>query len=83
MHPIKINYSPARKHTNDNEIDRASNQICIMCTRQVMPKDLPSFTGNPEEWPIFISNEYMRFLKIRKSDQTVTLNFVIVVCIII
>ncbi|XP_062534005.1 uncharacterized protein LOC134203042 [Armigeres subalbatus] len=27
-----------------------------LSARQVMPRDLPEFYGNPEDWPIFISN---------------------------
>ncbi|XP_058467435.1 uncharacterized protein LOC131440300 [Malaya genurostris] len=27
-----------------------------LATRQVIPRELPSFTGNPEEWPLFISS---------------------------
>ncbi|XP_062709889.1 uncharacterized protein LOC134288601 [Aedes albopictus] len=27
-----------------------------MAARQVVPRELPVFTGNPEEWPIFISS---------------------------
>lgn len=27
-----------------------------LSARQVMPKDLPYFSGKPEEWPVFISN---------------------------
>ncbi|XP_073821618.1 uncharacterized protein [Musca autumnalis] len=27
-----------------------------IAARQVIPKDLPNFDGNPEDWPLFISN---------------------------
>ncbi|XP_062704691.1 uncharacterized protein LOC115265156 [Aedes albopictus] len=27
-----------------------------LSARQVVPKELPTFTGNPEEWPLFISS---------------------------
>ncbi|XP_058826986.1 uncharacterized protein LOC131686971 [Topomyia yanbarensis] len=27
-----------------------------LAARQVMPRDLPSFSGNPADWPVFISN---------------------------
>ncbi|XP_036332247.1 uncharacterized protein LOC118743590 [Rhagoletis pomonella] len=35
------------------DITLSSSQVA---TRQVMLKDLPFFSGNPEEWPVFITN---------------------------
>ncbi|XP_062710760.1 uncharacterized protein LOC134288863 [Aedes albopictus] len=37
----------------NDEIGPTSRQLAA---RQVMGKDLPTFSGNPEEWPIWISN---------------------------
>ncbi|XP_052562663.1 uncharacterized protein LOC120431010 [Culex pipiens pallens] len=36
--------------------DPASLHQQRMAARQVVPKELPVFTGNPEDWPLFISS---------------------------
>ncbi|XP_053691312.1 uncharacterized protein LOC128739837 [Sabethes cyaneus] len=43
----------SQHHSNDIAEGPTSRQLA---TRQVMGKDLPIFSGNPEEWPIWISN---------------------------
>lgn len=42
-------------HQTDYAADLTLSQSQIS-SRQVIPKDLPSFSGHPEEWPLFITN---------------------------
>ncbi|XP_058827460.1 uncharacterized protein LOC131687395 [Topomyia yanbarensis] len=44
---------PAVLPPTENEIGPTSRQLAA---RQVMSKELPPFSGNPEEWPLFISS---------------------------
>ncbi|XP_062716224.1 uncharacterized protein LOC134291885 [Aedes albopictus] len=46
--------SGSQEHCNGDYGDGPTNRQ--LAARQVMGKDLPIFSGNPEEWPIWISN---------------------------
>ena len=46
--------------TSSESTPQGSNQNCVptsqqICARQVMSVDLPVFTGDPEDWPVFYS----------------------------
>ncbi|XP_038106762.1 uncharacterized protein LOC119766344 [Culex quinquefasciatus] len=43
-----VQQSPTKVHTEDH--------LQQMFARQVIPSDLPKFSGRPEDWPIFISS---------------------------
>ncbi|XP_062555732.1 uncharacterized protein LOC134220646 [Armigeres subalbatus] len=45
--------SPDNYHVNPGAYGPTPSQLAA---RQVMPRDLPTFSGDPEEWPIFYSS---------------------------
>lgn len=47
-----------------NEISQSQ-----LAARQALPKDLPTFSGNPEEWPIFLSTFTQTTQLCRYSDE--------------
>ncbi|XP_062701849.1 uncharacterized protein LOC115265478 [Aedes albopictus] len=46
-----VSASPSAVSLNTHTLSQVQ-----IAARQVLGKDLPTFSGNPEEWPIFISN---------------------------
>lgn len=42
--------------SNDDSGTISESGLQKMFARQVIPSDLPTFSGNPEDWPIFISS---------------------------
>ncbi|XP_055614144.1 uncharacterized protein LOC129760518 [Uranotaenia lowii] len=50
----------SRRHPENNEpsnpVGRRVLTNAQLAARQALPKDLPIFTGNPEEWPIFFKS---------------------------
>ncbi|XP_062558096.1 uncharacterized protein LOC134222969 [Armigeres subalbatus] len=47
------NRQPNIRDVNTSEFNLTPSQLAA---RQVMPRDLPIFSGNPTEWPVFISS---------------------------
>ncbi|XP_062705798.1 uncharacterized protein LOC134287620 [Aedes albopictus] len=63
LHFSKQTYPQLHRDGTENENSSIVDQIAEqgptnrqLAARQVMGKDLPAFSGNPEEWPIWISN---------------------------
>lgn len=62
---LNNNLSNIRNSATTN-IDLSSSQIAA---RHVLTKDLPTFSGKPEEWPIFITNFLQSTERCGFSDQ--------------
>ncbi|XP_055634159.1 uncharacterized protein LOC129774446 [Toxorhynchites rutilus septentrionalis] len=50
---LNVHYPPVVHLPSLNEMGPTPRQLAA---RQVMLKELPTFSGNPEEWPLFISS---------------------------
>ncbi|XP_062538381.1 uncharacterized protein LOC134206670 [Armigeres subalbatus] len=66
-HESSLPYAPIHRHQQTEQyatqLQQLQNQQAMwgqfqqqLSARQVVPKDLPVFTGNPDEWPLFVSS---------------------------
>ncbi|XP_067635019.1 uncharacterized protein [Eurosta solidaginis] len=52
-----------------NSLEDINLSTSHVAARQVMSKDLPTFSGNPEEWPLFITNFEQSTIRCGFTDQ--------------